>query len=429
MKPKIERMWLSLDEIIFDAKKKLLRKDPDDPDGNVVVEKSQTVDVVSDTISFNAKKKAMSKAKYAELEKIYSRVAIHDYCDEYHLPDDIRKQQSIYYEAFQKVLKAKRKYKKLDEFVIAYRNAFDCLKFVAERNQVYAPEEFMKLVLKRKIHVNGLIFPEYNGKHRKDINWDYITQFILDPELDVSSLKKSKFRDFDDVEDIDDNQLYTASELDYLLDSTDIYPVYSAADAEEYQSSVIITDRSELKTLVSDIPGLVKSISRQVTEERKIETAIRNASRYGYDPQDIDDIEAISDLDRRRKYLSESDIPEFEGDVTNAADVNRYLSQLEEYEETEIKYNYHGKMLTVREIEKLKLDNALEEAGWNLKSLYNCTNTLKKKEKARRKDRKNQEKLKKRIIAMQGNYSSTMEFSANKKRKKKKKKDDDWEDG
>ena len=38
-----------------------------------------------------------------------------------------------------------------------------CLKAVAEENQVYPTDKFMKLVLSGEIKVSGLKFPKFNG--------------------------------------------------------------------------------------------------------------------------------------------------------------------------------------------------------------------------------------------------------------------------
>ena len=118
--------------------------------------------------SFNIKSEVkelpkLSPEKYEALKQENLRVAVNDYDDEYHMSDAERKKRFQYYEAFMKITRCKRKFRKLDEFVKVFRMCLDCLKVVADNNGVYPPDRFTQLVLRGDIDGFGLTAQRYIG--------------------------------------------------------------------------------------------------------------------------------------------------------------------------------------------------------------------------------------------------------------------------
>ena len=124
------------------------------------------------------------------MEETYGVAIVHDFGDEYHLTDEEREAQNNYYKLFARLNKCKRKYRKINEYVDCARISLQCLQAVAENNTVYSTDEFMSMVMKEKIMVNGWFYPKYNGRDRKQLSWDYITEFILGDRPSEELLKQ-----------------------------------------------------------------------------------------------------------------------------------------------------------------------------------------------------------------------------------------------
>ena len=169
------------------------------------------------------KEKIRNKTVYIPEKRIeqfkadYDCVVVMDFGDEYHLSEEEREEKNRFYKAFRKFSKYKHKYRKLDEYVEAMREALKCLDFVAENNGVYSPEEFKKLFFRDKIYINGLVFPKYSGKNKKNISWDYVTEFILsdrDPK-EILPSKEENFYSEDELEELE-GRLFDEGELDRI---------------------------------------------------------------------------------------------------------------------------------------------------------------------------------------------------------------------
>ena len=116
---------------------------------------------------FTRKERTISEKKRKELEEVYSRVAVHDFGDDYHLSEEERRKRNKYYEVFAKLKKCKRKFRKLDEYVKVYRLCMNALQVVAEENGIYDPDKFIRMTIRGDIEVYGLSFPKYVGKNKK----------------------------------------------------------------------------------------------------------------------------------------------------------------------------------------------------------------------------------------------------------------------
>jgi hypothetical protein len=383
----------------------------------------------------------LSPERLAKMEATYGVAIVHDFDDEYHLTDEEREAQNNYYKLFARLNKCKRKYRKINEFVDCARISMQCLQAVADNNTVYKPEEFMRLVLKGKIVVNGWFYPKYNGRDRKQISWDYIADFILGDHPSEELLKqKSSEIDFLTPDELEEEAriLFDPDEYERILEEPSLEHIFKnevhVIDLDEEEVSIdsnlaIFTDKSDTKEFVKAAPELLilaKDIRREMKSNEQL-------GRYISDIR-MDDIETIEAYDNRHSFVSDSDMPVFTGDITKNKDYHKYMAALEEYENTQIKENYNGKMRTREEIREIQLKETLESAGWNIRVLYDNQLKEKKLEKARKADKKREKKLKEQLTKVQNRSKRRMgldvddEVDSGKKKKKKKKKkieDDD----
>ena len=367
--------------------------------------------------------------RLAKMEETYGVSIVHDFGDEYHLTDEEREAQNNYYKLFARLNKCKRKYRKINEFVDCARISLQCLQAVADNNTVYTPDEFMTLVMKEKLIVNGWFYPKYNGRDRKQLSWDYITEFILS-DTDSKELLKQKTNDYeflsDDELEEEAKVLFSEEEYNEIFKEPDPDQTYREEvhvidlDEEKFDKGsniVIYSDKSDTKDFLKAAPELLL-VAKEIRKEMKSE---EHVNRYVSDIRK-DDIEAIEEYDNKRKFVSDSDIPKFTGDITNDKDYHKYLRELKLYEETQIKVNYNGKMRSEEEIKELQLKEALESAGWNIRVLYDNQLKEKKLKKALKADKKREKKLKEQLTKVQDRSKRRMGIDIDDQAKKKKKK-------
>lgn len=365
-----------------------------------------------------------------QLKTDYDCVVVRNFGDEYHLSEEERAEKNRFYEAFRTFSKYKHKYRKLDEFVEAMREALKCLDFVAENNGVYAPEEFKKLFYRDKIYINGLVFPKYSGKNKKNISWDYVTDFILS-DKDPKEILPSKEDNIYSEEELDDleSELFTEEELERILkpeteEEITKHNMFFDTDEQEPgdDNVVIFMDKKSSKKYVKGTPEYLNEIK----EMRQASRSLSSMARLAYDLTSAD-IEEIARYDQSHNYVSKSDIPKFKGDMTNDDDYNRYLMELEDYENENIKDNYAGKMKSLEEINQLELKKVLESHGWNIRSLYGNKEKEDKLKRLQKKEKQREKELKEKLIRVQNRRKRRMgedfddEPKKNKKNKKKKK--------
>ena len=367
--------------------------------------------------------------RLAKMEETYGVSIVHDFGDEYHLTDEEREAQNNYYKLFARLNKCKRKYRKINEFVDCARISLQCLQAVADNNTVYTPDEFMTLVMKEKLIVNGWFYPKYNGRDRKQLSWDYITEFILS-DTDSKELLKQKTNEYeflsDDELEEEAKVLFSEEEYNEIFKEPDPDQTYREEvhvidlDEEKFDKGsniVIYSDKSDTKDFLKAAPELLL-VAKEIRKEMKSE---EHVNRYVSDIRK-DDIEAIEEYDNKRKFVSDSDIPKFTGDITNDKDYHKYLRELKLYEETQIKVNYNGKMRSEEEIKELQLKEALESAGWNIRVLYDNQLKEKKLKKALKADKKREKKLKEQLTKVQDRSKRRMGIDIDDQAKKKKKK-------
>jgi hypothetical protein len=421
------------DEIVFNVKAKANMTSPEERRS----QKGQ-----SDEIVFNRRKRTLSPEKYKELEEIYSKVAVHDFNDEFHLSEEERQKKFRYYEVFARLNKCKRKFRKLDEYVKVFRLCLDALQIVAEDNGIYNPEKFMKMVLKGQIKVYGLNFPKYIGKDKKDINWEYISNFIVDTSRDPEELSEKKKSRIKEPDECDDEQyqrdLFGDEMYEKLMgiiksnsddEGDEIFmPYYDDGTDVDRDNVVVEADTKDTKDLIKLVPEVVKVARTAIKEERLRKMKSERLNSFIFNMNE-DDYDYISQLDSERGYHYDSDVPVFKGDIMNSKDYKKFIMAVDAYEDEYVKENYHGKMRTRAEIREIELIDTLEAAGWNIRNLYKNKEKEKKLKKAYKKDKKREEELKNKLLALQDrnkkrSKKSGIEFDSRKGKKGKKKNKD-----
>ena len=384
----------------------------------------------------------LSPERLQKMEATYGVAIVHDFGDEYHLTDEEREAQNNYYKLFARLNKCKRKYRKINEYVDCARISLQCLQAVADNNSVYTPDEFMTLVMKEKINVTGWFYPKYNGRDRKQLSWEYITDFILSDAPSEELLKqKSSENDFLSEEELEEEAkvLFDQDEYARIFEEPDSDRVFREEicpiDLDEIEldkdsSVAVYSDRSETKEFLKAAPELL-ILAKEIRREMKSSDQL---NRFVSDLR-LEDIETIAAYDNKHNMVSDSDLPVFKGDITSSKDYHKYIRALELYEKTQIKENYHGTMRTKEEIEELKLKDALDSAGWNIRVLYDNKLKEKRLKKAMKADKEREKKLKEQLTKVQNRSKrrmgididddSSSKKNKNKKKKKNKKKSED----
>ena len=372
------------------------------------------------------KKVYIPERRIEQMKAEYDCVVVRDFGDEYHLSEEEREEKNKFYSAFRKFSKFKHKYRKLDEYVVAMREAIKCLDFVADNNGVYTPDEFKKLFFRDKIYVNGLVFPKYSGRNKKNISWDYVTEFILS-DRDPKEILPSKDDTIYSEEELEEMEttLFDEGELERILkplseEEITKQNMYYDTDEKEpgdNDNVVIFLDKKQSKKYIKNSPEFIN----EVKEIRQRGKSIENMARLAYDLTSAD-IDEIAQYDQLHNYKSKSDMPKFKGDMTNDDDYNRYLMELEEFEQENVKDNYCGKMKSLEEIEQLELKKVLESNGWAIRKLYDNSEREKKLKRIQKKEKQREKELKDKLIRVQNRRKRRMGVDVDDEPKKKKKK-------
>lgn len=379
----------------------------------------------------------LSPKRLEAIKSEYDCVVVHEFGDEYHLSDEERQAKNRYYNTFKVLKKAKRTYRKIDEYVKVMRDALTCLDAVAQNNGLYSPEEFKKLYFRDKIYINGLKLPKYKGRDRKDLSWEYIAEFILSGN-DPKELLKNKNDTILTEEEIEDQKylLFTPEEYQKIMESIsdeskadELKYFDTDEDSQDGTNVVVALSDKESKKIIKGHPEILNAI-KEIKRSRKSTDNLRS---YAYELT-ADDIEMIEDYDRRHGYVvSSSEIPKFKGNLMNDKDYKLYMQSLDQYEDDNIKENYHGRLKTIGEIKELELKAVLEESGWNIRALYNNREKEKKLAKANKEDAKRMKKLKRQLTDIQNRQKRRMgdsdigNSSGKKKKNKKKKKHKEYD--
>lgn len=372
----------------------------------------------------------LSPKRIEQLKEEFSAVVVHEFGDEYHLSEEERRERDQLYDVFKKFRKYKHTYRNIVEYVTVMREALVCLKAVAENNGIYSEDEFIRKFLKKKITITGLRLPRYKGKDRKTLSWDFVTEFILstDPPEDILPKPKEELIDDEDYEKVG-RELFSEEEIEDIMkpvteEQRRKYDEYFDMEEDKHTDTgmAVSLTRKEQKALIKSQPALMRAIK----EGRKDQKSIRNLDRLAYSLTD-DDLDQIELNDRKYGYESSSDMPKFKGDLSSNKDYHKYMRALEEFEHTQIKENYGGRLKTREQIEEIELKQELEANGWNLRNLYENKEKEKRLRKARKRDKEQEKKIKKKLLAVQernkrrlGEDIDDDEYMSKKKKKKKK---------
>ena len=390
------------------------------------------------TIEEAREKLYIPEKRLQKMMESYDNIVVHDFSDDYHMTEEERETKNKYYKMFSKLVRCKRKYRKIEEFIECARISLACLDMVVENLDVspiqsYTPDKFRSLVFKGKINIDGWFFPVYRGKDRKQIDWGYLSEFILSdkPAIEMSwNYNRESKTDFMTSEEMNEfaQTLFDAGELEsFMRDVTEAdYIEYQVKgiDLEENpqldteSSVVVVADRQHTKDLIKTAPAFstrLKEIKRQIKSQQTLNKFVSDIH--------VADLEFIEEFDRKHNIESSSDVPEFHGNITNEDDYRAYLYQLQRWEETQTKVKYGGKLRTPQEINEISIKEALEDAGWNVRKLWGNAEIEKKLKKAAKADKKREEKLHKQLLRVQQRSKRRMDAYRDEEKTKKKKKD------
>ena len=372
--------------------------------------KLPTVDI--DTV--RAKLPRLKAEREEMMKDEFRTVVVHEFGDEYHLSEEERKKKYKYYEAFKTFSKYKHKFRKFPEYIKAMREALKCLDLVAKDNFVYSPDEFKKLFFRGKIWISGLILPEFKGAGRRSVDTEYLTEYILSDAPAEDFLKEEEHEIYT-KEELEDayEVLFTEEDkrvIDRAINSDDddeaeIYaPVSLYEDDENIPSNMCLPlTKKEIKKSIKVLPDL-GNLYKRIEKKRKKGSLGMGGLISDMLSADIEEFELYGN----NQTIQLSPMPLFKGDMMNDTDYYKYLAKLEDWESTQIKTTYNGKLKTKEEIDAIELRKALENHNWDIRNLFGNKERMKKLEKIRKEQLQKEKLLKKKLISVQ---------NANKRRK------------
>lgn len=370
----------------------------------------------------------MSEERIAKLKSQYDCVCVNEFGDDYHLSEEERRENNKFYDAFKKFSKYKHKYRKLPEYIDAMREALKCLDFVADRNGFYDPEEFKRKVANKKIVVTGLQFPKYTGKDRKKLDWKYINEYILeggDSKLVFGSLVNDD-DDFEITLSEDEREIVSVPESEDEMN--DEYEFAITYDLDEIVGKNVIVQLTgkDRKKFLKEHPEVLASIKQLKEDERRDRDMATMAYQFL-----TDDLNNIDVYNKNSDVKISKDMPVFKGNLSKKSDFDRYMRQLDEYEETEIKIKGdNGRYVSDEEIEASEIREMLDRNGYNLRAFYGNKEKEKKLKKLEKESKKREAELKRRLTKIQerrnrkfgkdGEKYKTLSDAKKKSKKKKK---------
>ncbi len=197
-----------------------------------------------------------------KIDSTYEYVVVNDFGDDYHLTEEEKREKNKYYEAFKPLIRSRKTYRKLNEYIDVTRSAIKCLRLVAETNGIMDPDKFIRNYFKGKISIDGLFFPKYKGKDRKDLAWDVVSEIIVNGG-DISELYADESDNLFGPDDIN-NELISKERLDYIFrnepDDNLIVETLDPDDPEIENLPVAVElDREQMKHLVKNDDYIMKA--------------------------------------------------------------------------------------------------------------------------------------------------------------------------
>ena len=416
--------------IMVDDNDDTLYQIDEDTGEQVKKEPSINIDIV------RAKLPKLKKEREEMIKQEFSQVVVHEFGDEYHLSEEERKKKFKYYEAFKSFSKYKHKFRKFPDYIKAMREALKCLDLVAQDNFVYSPDKFKKLFFKGKIWIKGLVLPEFKGAGRRSVDTEYLLDYILSDAPAEDFLKKDDHEVYT-KEELDDafEELFTKEEQEAIdnaiaKDSDDEYfcvPAGVYTDDDDIPDKMIVPiSKKEMKKSIKALPdlgNLFKEIEKKSKRGSKIGMSGYISNMLMEDFDNLDEYDGSKEV-----FLSK--MPVFKGDMTNDTEYYKYLAKLDEWERTQIKKQYNGKLKTQEEIDAIELKKALENHNWDIRNLFGNKERAKKLERIRKEQIRKEKEIKKKLIKLQeakkrrqlGEDYDEEEVKKNKKKAKKLKK-------
>ena len=331
--------------------------------------------------------------------------------DDYHLSDEERAKNNELYELFKPIIHAKNNYTVLSDFVDVMRACIKCVDYIAETNGVYSPEKFKKKVYSGKIKIEGLRFPKLSKKAKKRISLEYLTEFILSDEPSENIIPPE--REFDTIrseEEIEEmtHRLFTDEELKEIFKPlteeqkirSQLFDATTDEQADDLPTCVVFDEKKSMKVL-KDFPEINLYLKR--VNARSKRKGRFNSREWEFN-NTFDDLDVFDKYDETHAYTPKVKMPEFKGELLNDKDYKKYLMELEEWEDENIKEVYTGtfgrvgtKLLTRGEIKELELKEYFEANGWNTRNLYDEKEKIKEKKKEDKKDRARKDKIARKI--------------------------------
>ena len=350
-----------------------------------------------------------------ELRQRYSRVVVQDFEDDYHMTKEEREKQR---EQYSKFFRLKRNYAKkirrLDKYVEACRLVFEIINDTAdeaETDHLMSRDTFITSVLNGKITIRGLTIPKYVGKGKKSLNWDYVMEFVLDPNKDIDELIRSqqtsrcKSTDDDDFEPEDAESIkddLTPEEYQQFKEFVDNYQplvrsFYDGSIGEGY--ATIETDKMR-KHLVKQYPGFSKVLKEMYNGKK-------NRDKTYLWQLEEEDLQWIKEFKEEASKRNGDARPEFTGSLMDEEAVGRYLFELDQWEKEHNLVKYGNNMVTQSAKEELDFKAILEQSGYNLRNLYGNKQRAKEMNKKRKLQSKKIDSLKKMLEDLNAKQKKT----------------------
>lgn len=317
----------------------------------------------------------ISPEEQEELLAMFSKSVVQDFNDEYHMSKAEREKQQAEYEKFFKLKNGYTwKIRKLDKYVQCYRLIMEIIDSVAETNGVYDPVKFREMVMTGKIKIGGLRFPKFSGKKKKKINWDYVSEFVMDPTRDLRELTEPE--DFE-KEHMTERAPLSEEEIQYIMSQRQTVEGKLLDDGINLRGGVGKLYASEIsskyqKKLLKRVPALTKIIN-----DYGKSSSSRATKCYELDNKEV---QALRSYDE--KIRGKDGVPEFNGDVLSSSNVKAYLYAMEEYERQHEYVDRHGRMMTREAADELDYMEMLDQNGWNIRNLYDNKDEEKRRQKA-----------------------------------------------
>ena len=349
----------------------------------------------------------MSDRKKEKLLEEFNSVVVHDYGDGYHQSEKEKEKENVYYKEFSKLSKSKHKYKDLGQFVTVMRQVLKCLDMVAQNNMLYDPNTFKEMWLAGKIDITGLFLPQYKGKDKKQIAWDYVVDFILS-DKDVSLLMPEEDDEYRSEEELLEYQkgLYTKEELDEIFKTDEKRDEKIRDDisngVDHYDCVATPLPRKKLKKMKKMYPGLFEAFRDQNKVIKKNEELVNTFKENDLESEDFRRIrryDAKRNMEAVKKM--EREMPEFTGNILDKDDFNRYMYEFETWRKENTKKDYYGRLKTEADIEEMEVKSIQEENGWNIRNLYDNRQIEDSMRRAQKKMKKKERDIKDKLIQIQ----------------------------